>query len=101
MKFHHIAIQVEDIKESISWYVENLSAKILKEHDDWGMILIDNLVLALTMPGKHPPHIAFEVDSVSKFPCEPSEIKSHRDGSFYYYQEVPDGTIIEWLFWPK
>ena len=44
-------------------------------------------------------HIAFEVDNLSDFPCPPNEIKCHRDGSFFYYQEIPDGTVIEWLYW--
>lgn len=99
MKFHHIARQVKSISDSVEWYKENLNAKVLREDNDWAMLLIESLTLALTLPGKHPDHIAFEVDSLDKFPCCLEEIKVHRDGCFYYYQEVPDGTVIEWLYW--
>ena len=99
MKFHHVAKQVKDVRSSAKWYEENLGAKVLRIDDDWAMLLIDSLTLALTLPGRHPDHIAFEVDSLDDFPCYPNEIKVHRDGCFYYYQEVPDGTVIEWLYW--
>jgi catechol 2,3-dioxygenase-like lactoylglutathione lyase family enzyme len=97
--YHHTAVHTNNIQKSIDWYVENLGAKIIKKDKDWAMLLISGMTLALTLPALHPPHIAFEVDSLSEFPCYPNEIKMHRDGSYYYYQEAPDGTIIEWLYW--
>ena len=99
MKFHHVAKQVSDISVSVDWYVKNLSAEVLRQDEDWAMVEIGDMTLALTLPEKHPPHIAFEVESLDKFPCYPNEIKMHRDGSHYYYQETPDGTVIEWLYW--
>jgi catechol 2,3-dioxygenase-like lactoylglutathione lyase family enzyme len=99
MRFHHIAKVVDNIADSVDWYLKNLGAKVLKQDDDWAMLQLDSLTLALTLPGKHPDHIAFEVDNLSDFPCPPNEIKCHRDGSFFYYQEIPDGTVIEWLYW--
>jgi catechol 2,3-dioxygenase-like lactoylglutathione lyase family enzyme len=97
--YHHTAVHTEDVAASVNWYVENLKAKILKQDEDWAMVMIGGMTLALTLPDKHPPHIAFEVDSLDEFPCYPNEIKIHRDGSHYYYQETPDGTVIEWLYW--
>ena len=88
MIYHHTAVHTNDVASSVSWYIENLA-----------MLLVGGMTLALTLPDKHPPHIAFEVDSLDKFPCYPNEIKMHRDGSHYYYQEAPDGTVIEWLYW--
>ena len=67
--YHHTAIHTKDIAASVEWYVENLQAKILKQHEDWAMLMIDQLTLALTLPDAHPAHIAFEVDSLDKFPC--------------------------------
>ena len=99
MIYHHTAVQTDDVAASVAWYVENLNAQILKQDKDWAMISIGGMTLALTLPDKHPPHIAFEVDSLDKFPCEQSQVKKHRDGSCYYYQEAPDGTVIEWLYW--
>lgn len=100
MRFHHIAKTVKNIEESVAWHVENLSAKVLKKDDDWAMLLINGLSLALMLPDTHPEHIAFEVLSVDEFPCEKNEVRKHRDGSLYYYQEAHDGSIIEWLCWP-
>ena len=99
LKYHHTAVHTTDVKTSVDWYVENLQAKILKQDSDWAMLMIGGMTLALTLPDLHPPHIAFEVDNLDKFPCYRNEIKMHRDGSYYYYQETPDGTIIEWLYW--
>jgi hypothetical protein len=97
--YHHTAIHTKDIAASVEWYVKNLQAKILKQHEDWAMLMIDKLTLSLSLPDVHPAHIAFEVDSLDKFPCYKNEIKMHRDGSYYFYQEAPDGNIIEWLYW--
>jgi len=97
--YHHTAVHTKDVAASVDWYVENLKAKILKQDEDWAMIMIADMTLALIHPNNHPPHIAFEVSSLDEFPCYPNEIKMHRDGSHYYYQETPDGTIIEWLYW--
>ena len=99
LRYHHTAVHTKNIKESVDWYVKNLKAKILKQDEDWAMLMIGNLTLALTLPDLHPPHIAFEVNNLNEFPCYPTEIKMHRDGSHYYYQEAPDGTVIEWLYW--
>ena len=99
LNYHHTAVHTINIAESVAWYVENLNAEILSQDKDWAMLQIGDMKLALTLPEKHPPHIAFEVDSLEKFPCCSNEVKLHRDGSYYYYQEAPDGTVIEWLYW--
>ena len=101
MRFHHVAIQVDCVRTSIDWYVEHLRAKVLKQHDDWATLLINGLCLALTKRGTHPDHICFITEDINDFPCEEIDIKEHRDGSLYYYQQTPDGNVIEWLFWPK
>ena len=100
LKFDHIAIQVENICDAVEWYSSNLNAKVLKSYDDWATLLVGNLCLSLTIDN-HPSHIAFEVEDVDLFPCSAEEIKTHRDGSLFYYQEAPDGTIIEWIYWSK
>ena len=99
LNFHHIAVQVNDISEVVEWYKSNLGATVINQFDDWAMMEIGGLRLSLTLKN-HPNHIAFEVENVDQFPCNPEEVKAHRDGSLFYYQEAPDGTIIEWLYWP-
>ena len=101
LRLHHIAIQSDSIKNSIDWYTKHLQASILTQDEDWAMLIAGNTRIALTKTGTHPDHVCFLVDSLEDFPCDKIDIKEHRDGSLYYYQQAPDGNVIEWLFWPK
>ena len=86
-KIDHIAIVVNDIKESVAYYVDNYDCMILHCDESWGYLQFDNIKLALVLKDEHPPHIAFEVDEV--------EGKTHRDGSVSKYIEDPSGNKIE------
>ena len=59
MKIDHVAINVADIKKSVNWYVENMSAKVDYEDDTWAMLSIGDTKLALTIEYQHPPHVAY------------------------------------------
>jgi len=98
MKIDHVAINVGDIKKSVNWYVENMSAKVDYEDDTWAMLSIGNTKLALTIESQHPPHVAFCVEDIKDL-GEGAEIKRHRDGSYYLYLEDPDGNILEMIYW--
>ena len=78
MILDHIAINVSNIEDSVSWYKEKLKAKVLSEH---------------------PPHISLQVKSLKEFP-DGCETNTHRDGSVYFYDPDPDGNIIEWIYYP-
>ena len=80
MKIDHVAINVADIKKSVNWYVENMSAKVDYEDDTWAMLSIGDTKLALTIESQHPPHVAFCVEDIKDL-GEGAEIKRHRDGS--------------------
>ena len=86
-KIDHIAIVVDDIKESVAYYVDNYDCMILHCDESWGYLQFDNIKLALVLKDEHPPHIAFEVDEV--------EGKTHRDGSVSKYIDDPSGNKIE------
>ena len=101
LKFHHIAQNVDCIDSAIAWCVRRLNAKVLNQKHDWASVLVGGAVLSFVKKESHPSHIAFEIDSLSAFPCHASDIKKHRDGSFYYYEEAPYGFTIEWIYWPK
>ena len=98
MKIDHVAINVKNIKKSVNWYVENMSAKVDYEDDTWAMLSIGNAKLALTIESQHPPHVAFCVEDIKDL-GEGAEIKRHRDGSHYLYLEDPDGNILEMIYW--
>ena len=83
----HIAIQVDNIKESVAWYHDNYGCKILYSDHTWAFLQFDNIKLALVTEDEHPYHIAFEVDEVDG--------KKHRDGSVSKYINDPSGNKIE------
>ena len=92
-KIDHIAVVVNDIKESLAYYVDNYDCMILHCDESWGYLQFDNTKLALVLKDEHPPHIAFEVDEV--------EGKTHRDGSISKYIEDPSGNKIELIEYPN
>ena len=100
MTLDHVAVKVEDIQQSVDWYRLNLEAEILYQDETWGLLQIGNSKIALVTTSQHPPHIAFKVTCLEDFPCSPSDIKEHRDGSKYFYGLDPAGNTVEWIFYP-
>ena len=86
-RIDHVAIQVDDIKDSTSYYMREFDAKVIYEDGTWAMLQFDNIKLALVVEDEHPYHIAFEVDEV--------EGKKHRDGSVSKYIDDPSGNKVE------
>ena len=83
----HIAIQVNNIKESVDYYVENFGCEIIHQDDTWAFLQFGNIKMALVVEDEHPYHIAFQVEEVVG--------KKHRDGSVSKYIEDPSGNKIE------
>ena len=100
MNFDHVAITVNDIGESVKWYVDRLNATIQYQDETWAMVQVGNLNVAMVLPHMHPPHFALEIKSIDAFP-NGHEIKQHRDGSKYIYLSDPSGNVLELLHWPK
>lgn len=92
-KIHHIAITVDNIADAIKYYSENFKIKILYQDESWGFLQFGNVKLALVLPGKHPPHIAFLKDDAEKY----GKLKLHRDGTSSVYVKDPFGNYIEYL----
>ncbi|MBI89735.1 MAG: glyoxalase [Candidatus Marinimicrobia bacterium] len=92
-KIDHVAIVVNDIEESITYYTNNYDCKIIHADKTWGFLQFANIKLALVLEGKHPPHLAFEVDSVDGV--------RHRDGSISKYIHDPSDNAIELIEYPK
>ena len=97
MKFDHVAIKSSDIQRSVAWYTKNFKCNIEYQDDTWALLNIAGSKVAIVTKGHHPPHIAFQVESYLKFPCNLEKVKTHRDGSSYYYGSDPDGNVIEWV----
>ena len=44
---HHLAIQVKNINESISWYREKFNLNVKYQDDSWALLEFDNISIAL------------------------------------------------------
>ena len=95
----HIAIVVDNIKESINHYVDNFGCSVIHCDDSWGYLQFENVKLALVLENEHPPHIAFEVDKMDN--DWPIKGKLHRDGSISKYVKDPSGNAIELIEYPQ
>ena len=87
-KIDHIALQVKDIQESITWYVDNFECEIIHQDESWAFLQFENIKLALVIKDQHPYHIAFEVDKME-------DGKKHRDNSISKYINDPSGNKVE------
>ena len=92
-KIDHIAIVVTNINHAVDWYTKNRDCKVNYQDDSWAELQFDNIKLALVLPQDHPPHIAFEDDSI--------EGTKHRDGSESIYEHDTFGNIIEKIKYEK
>lgn len=91
MGIDHVAINVQNIAQSVDWYVNTFEASVDYQDETWAMLKIGESKIALTLKGHHPPHIAIKVSNFSKS----DTIREHRDGSKYVYKSDPDGNIVE------
>ena len=96
MRIDHIALQVNDIKESVEYY-KDYGASVIHQDDTWAFLQFDNIKLALVIEDEHPYHIAFEVDMLP----HTENVKKHRDGSISYYIKDPRDNTIEIIQYPR
>tara|TARA_B100001769_G_C21849125_1_gene460392 strand:- start:316 stop:624 length:309 start_codon:yes stop_codon:yes gene_type:complete len=89
----HVALESNDIKKSVKWYMDNFNCKIKYQDETWALLYFKNIGLALVTPNHHPPHIAIVDKKIEKNPSS----KSHRDGIKYIYVTDPDKNVIEKL----
>ena len=90
---HHLALQVEDIESSISWYRQNFLCEIAYQDDSWALLTFDNLSLALVLPNQHPTHFAITRNDPQNY----GQPKIHRDGTSSVYITDPAGNNVEIL----
>ena len=90
-KIDHIAIQVNDIKKSLNWYLKNFRCKKIYSDNTWAFIEFNNIKLALVKKEEHPSHFAVVDDNITM----KEDIKKHRDNSISKYIDDPDKNKIE------
>ena len=89
----HVAIQVDDVPAAVAWYQEHWDCEVEWSDVSWAMLKFANVRLALSLPDKHPPHIAFLDDS----PENTGMPTVHRDGTSSVYVRDPWGNNLELL----
>ena len=57
----HVAIQVDDVRESVDWYVERFGCGIIYCDHTWALLQFDNIKLALVVEDEHPSAVAVMV----------------------------------------
>jgi catechol-2,3-dioxygenase len=92
-KIHHIAIQVNNLDNALSWYKSNFNVEVTYQDDTWAMIQFDNVALALVTPTQHPPHFAITCENLEKFGTP----KKHRDNTSSVYIKDPEGNVVEMI----
>ena len=94
-RIDHVAITVDDVRESVDWYVNEHGCSIIYCDDTWAMLQFENIKLALVVDDEHPFHIAFETEDLG-----PLGGVLHRDGSISRYIDDPSGNKIELIKYP-
>jgi catechol 2,3-dioxygenase-like lactoylglutathione lyase family enzyme len=89
----HIAIPVNDIASTVSWYTEKFKCTVDYQDDSWAFLKFDNISLALVIPSQHPAHLAFKVDDPEQY----GKLETHRDGTRSVYVNDPAGNAVEML----
>lgn len=87
---HHVAIECDDIRRTVYWYLETFMCSVEHLDDTWAMLRFDNIRLALVTRGSHPSHIGFVVHDGMV-----SDAKRHRDNTESQYVKDPSGNTIE------
>ncbi|HEY9785009.1 MAG TPA: VOC family protein [Candidatus Obscuribacterales bacterium] len=90
-RIHHIAIAVENVAETVTWYANTFACEVEYQDASWAFLRFENIRLALVVPHQHPPHIAFLSEHAEKF----GKLKAHRDGSRSVYIKDAAGNAVE------
>ena len=90
---HHVAIQTQDIEQSVAWYASHFDCEVSYCDDSWALLKFDNVSVALVLPNQHPPHFAVTCEDVTLFGTP----VPHRDGTSSVYIQDPSGNNVEIL----
>lgn len=94
---HHLAIQVDNIRQALAWYQGEFDVEVTYEDESWAMIRFANVSLALVLPGHHPPHFAVSRKDAGLY----GPLNRHRDGTASVYVADPFGNVIEFIQLPE
>ena len=87
----HFAINVKDIKASVSWYTTSFSCAVLYQDNTFALLEFSNIKLALILPSQQPSHVAFKRKDAHTL----GELRKQKDGSKSTFIADPTGNMIE------
>lgn len=87
---HHIAVECDDVRRTVQWYLETFDCSVEHLDDTWAMLKFKNIKIAFVTKGSHPPHIGFVVHDDIVL-----DAKRHRDGTESQYVDDPSGNTVE------
>ena len=93
----HLAIQVDDISQSVTWYLKNYMCKVIYADDTWAFLQFNNIKIALVTNDQHPDHFAV-LDYTA---LNNKNAIKHRDGTISYYTKDLDNNYIEHIHYPS
>ena len=95
----HIALLVEDLETSQSWYENNLGAACEFSTDSYRRMRFENTTVALISKHHYSyNHIGILVNCKENLPKDGDRIE-HRDGTIGVYTFDPDGHCIEHIWY--
>ena len=95
----HIALLVEDLEASQSWYEKELDAVCEFSTDFYRRMRFNNTTVALISKHRYPyNHIGILVNCKEDLPKEGERVE-HRDGTIGVYTFDPDGHFIEHIWY--
>ena len=104
MEFDHIAQQVPDIAEAVTWWQRTIpGTRVLFQDETWGLVEADGVKLAFVMADQHPGHLAWRVseEELERLAGEHgAAISPHRDGTRSFYLQGPGGQAVEIIAYP-
>ena len=99
MQFDHVAQQVPNIAEAVSWYMTLLpNARVLYQDTSWAFVEVGGTKLAFVREDQHPNHLAWRVSEAQLEHMSARynrPIALHRDKTRSFYLEAPGGQHIE------
>ena len=97
-KVDHIAILVDNLEISQSWYEKHCQAMLIFKDEKYRRMQMGNTTIAL-IDKKHykHAHIGILVEDYSQLPSDLGQIVQHRDGTTGCYVNDPDGNMVEFI----
>ena len=110
MYLDHIAINSNNIYESVYWYVNNLNADLIYIDETWGLVSLEGTKIAFVLPSQHSAHTAFRLpckialedkrNELIEKGLKCSSISLHRDRTESFYLEGINSQVFEWIVYP-